>query len=166
MGGGNGREARANVAQARPRALRSSPLLCWAPRSAPRWAAAFDKAVRNSPRAGPVHWRVAGVLLLLLAGIPTALVVRSEVRREALNMPRAILSTGEIVRPLGESSRLPFRKQPLCEGQEVFQILRLRRMRFAGTVTLPACRSMTGHWKSPPAASAPIPSRRGLRLCS
>jgi len=69
--------------------------------------AAFGKAVRNSPRAGPVDWRMAGVLLLLLAGIPTALVVRSEVRREALNMPRVILSTGEIVRSLGESSRPP-----------------------------------------------------------
>lgn len=64
--------------------------------------AAVENAVRSSPRAGP-DWGVVGVLLLLIAGIPSLLLVRSGLRQEALNTPRVIHSTGGIVRSPGES---------------------------------------------------------------
>ena len=63
--------------------------------------------VRNSPRAGRVDWRLAGVLLLVVAAVPSAFVVNSKLRQEALNTPRVILSSEEIVAIPGESSQQP-----------------------------------------------------------
>lgn len=63
--------------------------------------------VRNSQGADPVDWRFAGVLLLLVAAVPSALVVRSKLRHESLNAPRLIRSTGEIVAAPGDSSQEP-----------------------------------------------------------
>lgn len=67
----------------------------------------IEASVRASPRAGPLEWRVAGVLLLIAAGAPTVLLVGSVLRQEALNAPRVIFATGEIVPSPGESSQQP-----------------------------------------------------------
>jgi len=61
-----------------------------------------ETSVRASPLSGPVEWRLAGVLLLVVAGSASVLLVSSGLRQEALNTPRVIFSTGEIVRRPGE----------------------------------------------------------------
>jgi hypothetical protein len=68
---------------------------------------AMENVVRRSRRTGAVDWRVVGVLLLLAAGIPSVVLVRSGLRREALSTPRVIRSTGE-------STRVPVTEAPMA----------------------------------------------------
>ena len=67
--------------------------------------------VRRSPRAGPVDWPLAGVLLVVVAAVPSVLLVTAVLRQEALNTPRVIVSTGAIVPTAGASSL-----QPICSA--------------------------------------------------
>jgi hypothetical protein len=59
--------------------------------------------------AGPMDRRVAAILLMLVATVPSALAIDSIRRMEAENAPRVIRSDGEIARATGTSDLVPVR---------------------------------------------------------